>query len=33
LWNTWCFWAQFAGAVAISGQRPLRAAGGAVGGL
>ena len=27
LWNTWCFWAQFAGAVAISGQRPLRVAG------
>ena len=27
LWHTWCFWAQFAGAVAISGQRPLRVAG------
>ena len=27
LWNIWCFWAQFAGAVAISGQRPLRVAG------
>ena len=27
LWNTWCFWVQFAGAVAVSGQRPLRVAG------
>ena len=27
LWHTWCFWAQFAGTVAISGQRPLRVAG------
>ena len=27
LWNTWCFGVQFAGAVAVSGQRPLRVAG------
>ena len=27
LWTTWTFWAQFAGAAAISGQRPLRVAG------